>query len=484
MSRVLPAAGVEFPLEVPVLVIGGGACGLTAALAARDAGTEVLVLERDPSPSGSTAMSSGMIPAAGTALQAARGVVDTPAIMAADIQAKAHGKNDADMVAAICAASGATVDWLVQAHRVPLTLVEGFLYPGHRQPRMHAPVSRSGADLIAGLLSAVNAAGIDIVCDAAVTTLFADPDGRVRGVELQRPDGAIERIGCTALVLACSGFGGNADLLERHIPELKGAMYYGHTGNRGDALLWGEQLGAAVQHLGAYQGHGSLAMPHAILITWALMMEGGFQVNVNGERFSCEHDGYSEQAMRVIAQPSGVAWNIYDGRLHRLGLDFEDYREAMKAGAIRSADSIGALAELCGLPPVALAATLAETQQLTAGQGSDRFGRNFTGKLALAGPTFYAVKVTGALFHTQGGLRVDTDARVLRSDDRPLPNLFAGGGAACGISGQGRDGYLSGNGLLAAVVLGAKAGRSAALMCRLVRVQDSPSKHKSPVLRG
>lgn len=461
MSRVLPAAGVDFPLEVPVLVIGGGACGLVTALAAHDAGAEVLVLERDPSPSGSTAMSSGMIPAAGTALQAACGVIDTPTIMTADIQAKAHGENDPAMVDAICAASGPTIDWLVQKHQVPLTLVEGFLYPGHSQPRMHAPASRSGADLVAGLLTAANGAGIDIVCDATVTTLYADPDGRVRGVELQRPDGAAERIGCTALVLACSGFGGNADLLARHIPELKGAMYYGHTGNRGDALLWGEQLGAATQHLGAYQGHGSLAMPHAILITWALMMEGGFQVNANGERFSCEHDGYSEQAMRVIAQPGGVAWNIYDERLHKLGLDFEDYREALNAGAIRSADSIGALAELCGLPPAKLAATLAETQQLAAGQGADRFGRDFTGKPALSGPPFYAVKVTGALFHTQGGLRVDTDARVLRADGTPLPNLLAGGGAACGLSGRGRDGYLSGNGLLMATVLGAKAGRTA-----------------------
>ena len=95
MSKVLPAAGIDFPLSVPVLVIGAGACGLVAALAAHDAGAEVLVLERDPSPSGSTAMSSGMIPAAGTALQALRGVTDTPAIMAADVQAKSGRYADA-----------------------------------------------------------------------------------------------------------------------------------------------------------------------------------------------------------------------------------------------------------------------------------------------------------------------------------------------------------------------------------------------------
>ncbi|WP_370156524.1 FAD-dependent oxidoreductase [Ferrovibrio sp.] len=465
MSRVLPAAGEGFPLSVPVLVIGGGACGLTAALAARDAGVEVMVLERDPSPSGSTAMSSGMIPAAGTALQKARGIEDSPAIMAADIQAKAHGENDPAMVAAIAEASGPAVDWLVQRHRVPLILVEGFLYPGHSRPRMHAPVSRSGTDLVAGLLAATAAAGADIVVDATVTTLFADPDGRVHGVEIMRPDGSSEKIGCEALVLACSGFGGNAELVRRHIPEIAGAHYHGHTGNRGDALIWGEQLGAATRQLGAYQGHGSLAMPHAILISWALMMEGGIQVNSGGRRFSSEHDGYSEQAMRVIAQPDGVAWNIYDSRLHELGLQFEDYREAVQAGAVKSADSVGALARLCRLPAAALEETVSEVVALASRPGQDRFGRDFGSRPALTAP-FHAVKVTGALFHTQGGLAVDTGARVLRVNGTVLPNLFAGGGAACGISGAGRDGYLSGNGLLAAVVLGAKAGAGAAALAQ------------------
>jgi fumarate reductase flavoprotein subunit len=73
-------------------------------------------------------------------------------------------------------------------------------------------------------------------------------------------------------------------------------------------------------------------------------------------------------------------------------------------------------------------------------------------------PPYRAVRVTGALFHTQGGLVVDENARVLDADARPFPNLFAGGGAACGVSGAGDAGYLSGNGLLAAVVLGRAAG--------------------------
>ena len=126
---------------------------------------------------------------------------------------------------------------------------------------------------------------------------------------------------------------------------------------------------------------------------------------------------------------------------------------------------VTALAGVCGLPEGTFAETMAEAARLAAGTGTDRFGRDFGTKPPLASP-YHAVKITGALFHTQGGLVVDGDARVLRPSGAALPNLFAGGGAACGVSGTGRDGYLSGNGLLAAVILGAKAGAAAA---RLVR---------------
>ena len=73
------------------------------------------------------------------------------------------------------------------------------------------------------------------------------------------------------------------------------------------------------------------------------------------------------------------------------------------------------------------------------------------------------MRVTGALFHTQGGLKIDKKARVLRKDGNPIPNLYAGGGVAVGVSGSGVKGYMSGNGLLAATVLGKLAGEAAGL---------------------
>ena len=106
-------------------------------------------------------------------------------------------------------------------------------------------------------------------------------------------------IGCGALVLACNGYGGNPDLVAEHIPAMKGALYFGHPGNRGDAVIWGERTRRRLASLSGYQGHGSVAHPHGILITWAAIMEGGFQVDASGDRFSDESQGYSEQAENV-----------------------------------------------------------------------------------------------------------------------------------------------------------------------------------------
>lgn len=447
----------EAPVEVPILIIGGGACGLVAALAATRRGASVLVVERDSAPSGSTALSSGLIPAAGTRFQAEKGVVDGADLLASDVLRKAKGGTDAALAREIAAMSADAIHELADHAAVRFELVEGFLYPGHSVARMHGTPNRTGQELMSMLIAAAENAAIDVLTDARVTTLFVTPDDRVCGVEVTRPNGDRERIACRAALLACSGYGGNPELVKAHIPAIAQAIYFGHTGNQGDALRWGDALGAAAADLSGYQGHGSVAHPHGILITWALMMEGGVQVNLAGERFANEHAGYSEQAEFVLAQPEGIAFDIYDERLHRLGLEFEDYRGAVKMGAVKSAGSAEELARQFGLPENALAKTL-ETIDVAAMQSAtDAFGRTFDPGRRLV-PPYYVVRVTGTLFHTQGGLVVDRDARVLRKDGRPFPNLFAGGGAARGLSGPEAWGYLSGNGLLTAVTLGRAAG--------------------------
>jgi fumarate reductase flavoprotein subunit len=240
------------------------------------------------------------------------------------------------------------------------------------------------------------------------------------------------------------------------IPDMAGALFAGHAGNDGSAIVWGRALGTGMGDLSGYQGHGSWAVPQGVLMSWAVMMEGGAQINALGERFHNEHLGYSEAAMQVLAQPGGLAWNVFDEPLLAFARGFADFREAEAAGAVKSAPDAAALARLIGCDAATLTHTLAQIQAGATAADGRRFQR------ALQAP-YFAVKVTGALFHTQGGLDIDSHCRVLREDGTALPNLLAAGGAARGVSGPGADGYLSGNGLLSAIAGGYLAAQSCAL---------------------
>jgi len=451
---------LKFETTVRVVVIGAGACGLTAALAARERGAEVLVLERDARPSGSTALSTGLIPAAGTKFQRALGIEDSAELLAEDIWRKAKGQTDRRMVETVARASAPTVEWLAERHGVQFRLVEGYLYPGHSVLRMHGTPHRTGEELEGALLASAQANGIDILTSALATEVLHE-NQKILGVRFRRPDGSVESVGCGALVLACCGFGGNPEMVRRYIPEMADAEFSGHVGNKGDAVRWGLELGAALADLGSYQGHGAVAVPYGNPVNWALLTNGGYQVNLRGGRFSNEVRGYSEQAIEVIAQPERTAWNVYDEARERPILGFKDYEEIRGLGGIRKAGTLRELAAMMSLSAESLEKTNREVDALRSSGMTDPWGRSFKGTQPLA-PPFCAVKVTGTLFHTQGGLVIDPAARVLRPDGAAFPNLFAGGGAARGLSGPANWGYFSGGGLLTATTLGRIAGESAA----------------------
>ena len=459
MSILKPEVG-DLEGSVDVLVVGGGGCGLTAALSAHEHGADVLVLERDSSALGTTSMSTGLIPGAGSRFQKEKGIEDTPEIFTADIMHKTRDETDEALARHMAVQSAPTVEWLVDVCGVPLSLVDSFDYPGHSRRRMHGTPNRTGSELMGALHDAMARNGLDVVLDAPVTDLFADESGHVHGVRITRPDGTMEDLGCNALILACCGFAGSREMLEEYIPEIVEAEFFGHPGNKGDAIRWGRDLGAAVGDIHAYQGHGGLAYGQGVPILWAHIMEGGFQVNAEGKRFSNEAKGYSEQAVEIVAQPGRFAWSIYDERCHDVMKEFDDYHDALKADCIRKAETLDDLVAITKLPAT-LAITVADVAAMTRGEQEDSFGRDFTGKPQLE-PPYYAVKVSPALFHTQGGLIVDENGQVKRSDGALLPNLYAGGGAARGISGPSCWGYLAGNGLITATAFGRLAGRAAA----------------------
>jgi fumarate reductase flavoprotein subunit len=446
--------------DVDVLVAGAGGAGLAAALRAAELGATVAVVEwRDQFRQGNnTSMSTCMIPAGGSRWQAAAGVVDDPDTFLADVVRKTHGTTDPTIARALVDAAPALVAWLADHVGLELDLVTDFIYPGHSVARCHSVPDRSGRSLLAGLLAAVERTpAVQLVVPARLADVALGEDGVE--ADVTAPDGTVERVRAGALVLATGGFGADPALVRELIPEIAEGLYFGGDGCHGDALRIGRGLGLDVGYLDAYQGHGSVAVPQNVLCTWATVMHGAVIVNGAGERFGDETVGYSEYGRRVLDQPGHEAWLILDGRIDAACRSFRDYQDLLAQGGVRWAEDVDELARTTGLPVAALAATLDRAAAAATGAGADAHGRAAVG--GVLAPPYGWVRITGALFHTQGGLLVDGDARVLRAG-AAVPGLYAAGGAAAGMSGHGADGYMAGNGLLAALGLGFLAGSHAA----------------------
>lgn len=463
----------QWEIECDVVVVGGGGCGMAAALASAQNGAQTVVLEKMQRPLSNTARSGGMIPAAGTRFQKAAGIEESARDFARDILEKNGHTADERTVLHMAETATSLVEWLVDECGVKLEIVTDFKYPGHTQFRMHAPPSRTGVELITDLRRAVqNHANADLVDGAQGVGLVVDARGEVCGVIADQA-GELVRVKAKKAILACNGFGGNPTMVAAHCPELEGMYYFGGEGSTGEGILWGQQLGAAVAFMDGYQCHSTVAIPGETLITYATVMEGGFQLNKFGERFGDETHGYSEHALEIVKQPAldsedtgmvaARCWVMYDERIHKIALGFDDYKAACEVGLVKTADSITALARAAGLDASKAQQTFERYQACANGEASDPFGRK---DCRLLRAPFFGVKVTAALFHTQGGLNVNEHAQVLRENKSAIAHLYAGGGCAAGISGHGPGGYLSGNGLLTALGYGMLAGRHAARAIR------------------
>jgi fumarate reductase flavoprotein subunit len=447
---------------IPVLVAGGGACGALAALAAHAAGAEVLVLEQDATPRGSTAMSQGLICAAGTRAQHAAGVADSADIFFSDIMAKTRGLTDPVLARAIADNAGPTLDWLAEAHGLPHTLDIRFRAAyGHSVARVHGWEGHSGDDLIQYLHSRLAAAGIDVLFRARLDELVADADGRVAAVIVERPGGARETIGCDALILATSGFAANPSMVAEYMPRAAVAQYNGHEGNDGHGILLGASLGGALADMGSYQGYGMLTDPQGISVPPGFLVEGAIMVDATGRRFVNEVEDIAGLVLPVLECPGGTAWVIYDAAIEARCLYIPETQALVRLNAARTGATVADLALRIGADPALLSASLADARRAAEAGVSDPLGRIW-GNDHPPAPVLRALRVKGALYHTQGGLQTDAAARVLRADGTALPNLFAGGGAARGVSGPAHWGYLPAMGLCAAVTTGRIAGRSAA----------------------
>jgi len=444
-----------FAYEADIIVVGGGACGLMAAYRAGRQGLDVVLLEKDSRHGCNAEIASGSIPAAPTAHQRRVGVSDSVAQMIGDILRKSGNQADPDVVRVLCERSPELIRVFEQDLGVPMELNTDAGRYGFSALRLHNGPGRTGRPLIQALRNALGQmANVTYADRTPGAGLIVDDAGAVVGV-LAGPR-AEQRLGAGRVILACDGFGSNHEMIARYIPEMRGVDSIGVQGNTGDAIRWGMELGAAVAHMSGYQAHGLVCAGYGTRLVPEIPQLGAVIVNRQGERFAREDQGYSEFARAVLAQPGQRAVAIFDQRMVDVVARLDHWKDTLSSGAIKQASTLEALAGLFKLAQPAVAHSLAQCR----GDEPDPFGRARL-PVPAQGP-FYGAVITGAMVHTQGGLVVDRHARVRRPDGSTIPNLYAGGGSAAGLSGDRPEGYLSGNGLLSAYGLGLIAGDHAA----------------------
>lgn len=450
---------VEVEVDVDVVVVGAGGGGLAAALAAADTGASVVVFEKSDAPGGNTALSTGSIPAAGSKLQKAAGVQDSPERMVTDLLRQSGPHENEAVLRELADSSAELIDWLTESHNVALSLVTDYKHVGHTVHRLHAPESRRGTDLTDDLVAACRVANIDLITNSPVSGLLVE-NGCVRGVEISGDRVESQRIRSRAVILASNGFGANPALIRTWLPEVLGTEYFGAHGSTGEGIEWGLDLGGHLVNATAYQGYAAVAYPHGSILSWTTIEMGGIIIDSTGQRLGDESVGYSGFTTRII-KGQAPFYVLCDERIRDLARRESEYAELVDMGGVRSYASAAAVGEALNIPAHALEQTLSDYQSAASGETEDPFQRHDFGIAPLQSPLMVSRVVPG-IFHTQGGLAIDTQGRVLGASDQPIPGLFAVGGVAAGVSGAtGADGYSSGNGLLSAIGLGRLAGRAA-----------------------
>lgn len=445
--------------DVDVLVIGAGACGFAAAIAAHDSGVSVAIVEKNERPGGNSSLSTGSVPAANSRFQREAGLVDSPEKMVADLMGIAKETDDLALVQRMAEVSAETVEWLADTVGAQIVLITAYKHIGHSIQRLHAPVSRRGRDLVNDFLAAIEKREIPLAVGNAVEDLIIE-NGVVLGAMVNAGEGVFE-ICARKTILAVNGFAGDPALVKQYCPEIAGAQYFGALGSHGEAVRWGLKIGAALANMGAYQGYAAVAYPHGSLLSWTTIEKGGILVGADAKRFGDESLGYSGFARAVLEQGE-YAFAVFDHKIFEVAAQEEEFMELVSYGGVKKAADLASLAAMFDLDGAELARQVEVFNRSARGEDKDAFGRDNFGIGVLTGP-FYGCRVVPGLFHTQGGLRVDGNAHVLRPDGTLIPGLFAGGGAAAGISGKaGALGYASGNGLLTAIALGRLAGLTAA----------------------
>ena len=488
-----------------VVVVGAGNAALSAAMAARENGARVLVLEKAPedekggnsyfTAGGFRFCHDGIDDAAGDVLTdlspAERERIVLPVhdarVFYDALMKVTHHQADEDMAWRLIDGSRPAMAWL-RGHGVrfiPMFGRQSFEIDGrhHFYGGVNVEAVGGGAGLVEAELKRVRDLGCEVRFGAGAVRLIQDRARRVTGVEVRTAEG-YDEIPARAVILACGGFESNPEWRVRYLgPGWDLARVRGTRHNMGDGIRMALEIGAVP--FGNWSGCHSVgwdisAPPFGDRVILDNFQKHsypwGIMVNLDGRRFVDEGEDlrnltYVKFGRAIMGQPHRTAIQIFDAKTIPLLRDEYRIREVTKV----SSETVEGLAEGLEIDPAALRTTVEAFNAAcrTARAEPERFNPAVLDGVATEGidppksnwalpidrPPFEAYVTTTGVTFTFGGLKIDAQGAVIDTTDRPIPGLYAAGEL---VGGLFYENYPGGSGLMAGTVFGRLAGESAA----------------------
>lgn len=439
-----------------MLIVGSGAAGFTASMAAREAGVKNLIMiEKMAVPGGNSQLAAGGMNAAGTKFQKRAGIEDNPQLMFDDTMKGGKNVSNPDLVRVLADKSNESIEWL-DKHGATLSHVgQG---GGSSAARMHGPAGGAfvGPYLSKFFRDEAAKSNLDLRLNTKLVKLIKGTNGEIIGALVKGKHTGIYQIDAKAVILATGGIGANPALIQKLRPDISPEVKTSNQpGSQGDGIILGENVGAAVVDAKEIQLNPTLLVGSPVIVSETVRGAGAVFVNKEGKRFISELTTRDKTSAAVSKQTGGVAYEIFDQKVRD---KVKQTGAAFELGLAKEGRTLEELGKNAGIDPKNLAATIARYNKYAEAGNDPEFGRpKISAKVDT--PNFYAIEVTPAIHYYMGGLKINPQAKVIDKNGKVIEGLFAAGEVTGGVHGKNR---LGGNSISETITFGRISGEEAA----------------------
>ena len=430
-------------INVDVVVVGSGGAGLISAIKAKEAGANVVVLEKLPLIGGNTLISGAEYAAPMNWLQEKDNISDSVELFKKDVE-KAGGDKELIDILAKNALDGAK--WLKDDIKVEWT-DELMFFGGHSVKRSLIPKGQSGKELINKLHAKTEELGIEILTETNAYELIVK-DNVVTGVKAKTKNGELI-VNAKSVILTTGGFGANKKMLNDNDKEIDDKILSTNSpGSTGDGIKMAQKIGADVVDLDKIQLYPICDVETGkLLYTGDTRLVGGaILVNKEGHRFVEELGTRREISLGIKSQTDSIAYQIWDEdsmqKSKILPTHEIEYNNLIEGKKLCKVNSIDEMAEFFGIDKNNLKETIKKFNEDSENGKDTLFNLRRLGFKIEKAP-FYCLKAVPAVHHTMGGLRINKDANVLDKNGNIIKGLYAAGETTGGIHGNNRLGSVS-----------------------------------------